>query len=252
VAAPHQALFEAPAAHEAAGGPVHESEADGFATRVQPVPGLPGHAEGHEVITRVAAASLPVDLPALLRGVIRPDRGGNSYFNFPGAALHVADPVEQRRHCLRRTPGTSTPAALSEIRVWFTTVYRRALGAPNRAAAFEWIGEAAHLLQDSYSKAHTERAFGAGLGGTHPIRKVRSFVLGVFPPRRSVGPDEHNAPKDSRDDIYDSSARLKYEAGLARDATRELLVMAVRHLRTPTDPAIPAEVRAFMDRHLRM
>jgi hypothetical protein len=126
------------------------------------------------------------------------------------------------------------------------------LSAPSPAAAFEWIGEVAHQLQDSYSQAHTERAYGAGPGGTHPIRKVRSFVLGVFPPRRSVGPTEHNAPADSRDEIYDSAARLKPEAGLARNATRELLVMAVRHLRTPADPAIPGEVHAFMDRHLRM
>jgi hypothetical protein len=248
----HEAIFEAPAAHEVAGGSIHELEADAFVTRVQPIPGLPGHAEGHEVITRVAAASLPVDLAALLRGVIRPDRGGTSYWKFPGAVLHVSDPAEQRRHCLRRTPGTSTPAAIAEIQAWFTTLYRRAMSAPTAATAFEWIGEAVHLLQDSYSQAHAERAYGAGPGGTHPIRKVRSFVLGVFPPRRSVGPSEHNAPADDRDMIYDSAARLKPEAGLARNATREFLVLMLRHLSSPAAPGNPAELRTFINRHLSM
>jgi hypothetical protein len=170
-----QALEQAAAAASAPSYPV--GEADPFVTRVQPVPLLPGHAEGHEVLVRMAAAGLPVDLAALLRGVIRPDRGGTSYWSFPRAALHASDPAEQCRHALRRTQTTPLRAALAEIRQHFIRLYRRALAARSRpGVASEWIGEMLHQIQDSYSQAHVVRAYRAGPGGSHPIGRLEVAV----------------------------------------------------------------------------
>jgi len=92
-----------------------ELEAEPFFTRVQPVPHLPGYEEGHEVLTRSAASGLVSgpDLDAILLGVIRPDRGGASYWKFPRAAFHALNPAVQRAHSLRRTRGTSAGAALA-------------------------------------------------------------------------------------------------------------------------------------------
>jgi hypothetical protein len=236
----------------AASDPRHQvREADPFVTRVQPVPGLPGHAEGHEVLVRMAAVGLPVDLGGVLRGVIRPDRGGTSYWSFPSAALHASDPSEQRRHALRRTQATSLPAALAEIRQQFVLLYRRALAARSRpGVAFEWVGEMLHLIQDSYSQAHVVRAYRAGPGGSHPIRGVRWFNFSLIPGRSSRGPDEHDAPTDRRDVIWASSGVLKPEAEIARDASRELLLLMLRHLRAPTAPTNAAELSRYMARHL--
>jgi hypothetical protein len=231
----------------------HVREADPFVTRVQPVPGLPGHAEGHEVLVRMAAVGLPVDLAGLLRGVIRPDRGGTSYWSFPAAALHASDPAEQRRHALRRTRATSVAAALTEIRQFFLELYRRALAARARpGVAFEWVGEMLHLIQDSYSRAHVVRAYPAGRGGPHPIRRIRWFHFSLIPGRSSRGPDEHDAPTDGRDVIWASSGVLKPEAGFARDASRELLLLMLRHLGAPTAPTNAAELKRYTDRHLSL
>ncbi len=266
-------LFEAPLAHEAAGragaayatpsgAPVlelegefewetneqsHNSSAEAFATRV--LPGLP---EGHEVLTRAAAAPFAgVNLPALLQGVIRPDRGGSSYWNFPLSALHVTDPAEQRRHALRRAAGTSTAGAVGEIRSWLETLYGRAMAAgAGTPAAFGWIGEALHLIQDSYSQAHTERAYGAGPGGAHLIRKVRFYDYNVIPPRRTVGPGEHNFPSDERDGIRWGNGALKWEATVAIEASRAYLAMMLRHLASPAAPSNRVELSLFLDKHV--
>src|SRR5215469_15005586 len=60
-------------------------EGEPFYTRVQPIPHLPGYEEGHEVLARMAASGFltGTDLNSLVLGVIRPDRGGASYWKFP-------------------------------------------------------------------------------------------------------------------------------------------------------------------------
>lgn len=238
---------------ESSAAELEEEDAEPFFTRVQPIPHLPGHEEGHEVLTRVAARGLVAgpDLNALLLGVIRPDRGGGSYWNFPRAAIHAFSPSAQRSHALRRTPSTSPAAALSEIRRHLATLYLLALRAPNRATALGWIGEALHLIQDSYSGAHTERALGRGAGGTSPIRRIRAFYLSVWPPRRSTAPHEHNVPSDPRDRIWKSPGVLTNEARFAIRASREYLTVMLRHLRYPSAPGNLAEFRTFLRRHFR-
>jgi len=257
-----EALFEAPVAHESrsATSPYAQAEtgtheqADRFVTRVQPIPGLPGHLEGHEILTRGAARALPrpltaAELRALIIGVITPDRGGASYLSFPKAALTATRPDEQRRHALRRTRATTTRAALVEIRRYLITLHARALRRGRTPAGFHWAGEALHLIQDSYSCAHTERAHGRGPGGTHPIRYVRWFGFSVVPPSRSAAPHEHNYPTDSRDTIA-AGGKLKPEALLAQRAGREFLLMLIRHWAAPTSPAIGPDLRRFLRRHL--
>jgi hypothetical protein len=183
--------------------------------------------------------------------VRRPDRGGGSYWNFPRAAIHAFSPSAQRSHALRRTPSTSQAAALSEIRRHLATLYLLALRAPNRATALGWIGEAVHLIQDSYSGAHTERSLGRGAGGASPIRRIRAFYLSLWPPRRSTAPHEHNVPSDPRDRIWKSPGVLTNEARFAIRASREYLTMMLRHVRYPSAPGNLAEFRTFLRRHFR-
>ena len=222
---------------------------EGFFTRVFPAPGF--YEEGHEVLTRSAASGLlsGPDFDALLLGVIRPDRGGASYWDFPRAALHSLSPAAQRSHSLRRDPGTSQPAALAEIRARLSALYSLARKAPDRATSLEWAGEALHLIQDSYSGAHVDRALGAGPGGSSPIRRIRAFYLTVWPPSRSTSPLEHSAPSDPRDSVWKTPGVLRDESLHAIQASREYLLMLLRHLASPGASGNTAEFRAFLQRH---
>jgi hypothetical protein len=222
--------------------------AEPFYTKVTPIPGI-GNKEGHEILTRVAMRGLPLsaaDQSAILLGVIRPDRGGRSYWNFPRAALEALKAAAQPSHALRPTPSSTVSAALRLIRARFALLYLRAMRAPRRSTALEWLGEALHLLQDSFSSAHTER-----IGGTGRIRHIRAFFIRFGWPPLSRAPKEHNAPSDPRDDVY-LHGTLRPEARAAIRASHDFLTMALRHLRAPHSPRNAVEVRAFMSRFLSM
>jgi len=222
--------------------------AEPFFTKVTPIPGL-GNKEGHEILTRRAMAGLPLsaaDRSSIELGVIRPDRGGRSYWNFPRSALESLKARAQPAHSLRPTPASTTPAALRLIQARFAGLHRRAMRAASRSAALEWFGEALHLLQDSFSSAHTARA-----GGTGPIRRIRAFFIRFGWPPLSRKPDEHNAPSDDRDDVFDRG-RLRPSARAAIAASRAFLIMALRHLRSPRAPGNRAELIAFIRRFLSM
>ena len=227
----------------------HELEqgAESFVTKV-----LPGLDEGHEVLTRFAAVGLVsgADRDSVMLGVIRPDRGGASYWNFPGSIPSAFDPRVQPAHSLRPTAATTTPAALALIRDRLASLYRAALSAPGRSTALEYVGEGLHLIQDSYSGAHVERA--PASGGISRIVRIRAFYINSWPPSRSTAPSEHNVPSDSRDQIWDPvvPTRLRNEAILAVAASREYLEMLLRHLAAPTVPTTTAEFNAFLNRHL--
>jgi hypothetical protein len=232
----------------------HELEADqgeSFYTRVQPVPHLPGYEEGHEVLTRNAALGLisGTDLNSVILGVIRPDRGGASYWSFPRAALHSFDAAAQKSHSLRASSGTAQATALGEIRQHLARLYSLATAAPNRTLAMEWVGEALHLIQDSYSDAHVSRALGGGSGGRSPIRFIRAFYINTWPPSRSTGPGEHNVPSDSRDSIWASPSVLGTQATYAVQASRDYLAMLLRHLASPGLPANAAEFTNYLNWH---
>src|SRR4029077_7968378 len=107
---------------------------------------------------------------AILLGVIRPDRGGRSYWNFPRSALESFKARAQASHSLRPTPSSTVATALRLIRSRFLALYLRAMRATNRTTALEWLGEALLLLQDSFSGAHVKR-----VGGR--IRHIRVFYI---------------------------------------------------------------------------
>jgi len=222
--------------------------AEPFFTRVTPIPGI-GNKEGHEILTRLAMRGLPLgaaEKSAVELGVIRPDRGGRSYWNFPRSALESLKAATQPAHALRPTPSSTVATALRLIRSRFAGLHRRAMRAASRTAALEWLGEALHLLQDSFSSAHVERA-----GGTGRIRHIRAFYIRFGWPPLSRAPREHSAPSDPRDDVYLRGA-LRPEARAAVRASRDFLTMALRHLRAPRSRRNAAELRAFMSRYLAM
>jgi hypothetical protein len=219
-----------------------------FFTKVTPIPGL-GNKEGHEILTRRAMTGLrlsPADRSSVELGVIRPDRGGRSYWNFPRSALESLKARAQPSHSLRPTPSSTTPAALRLIHRRFVNLYRRAMRAPRRSTALEWLGEALHLLQDSFSSAHVERA-----GGTGRIARIRAFFVRFGWPPLSRAPGEHNAPSDRRDDVFVGGS-LRPEARAAVAASRAFLRMALRHLRSPRSPRNRLELFAFIRRFLSM
>jgi hypothetical protein len=222
--------------------------AEPFFTKVTPIPGV-GNKEGHEILTRLAMRGLPLtraDKAAVELGVIRPDRGGRSYWNFPRSALESLKAAAQPAHSLRPTPSSTTPAALRLIRARLVGLYRRAMAAGSRSAALAWIGEALHLIQDSFSSAHVKR-----FGGTGRILRIQAFFIRLGWPPLSRAPDEHNAPSDKRDDVYDKGT-LRPEARAAVLASREFLVMMLRHLRAPRSPHNIAELGAFVGRYLSL
>lgn len=196
--------------------------------------------EGHEVLTRRATIPLALsaaEIAALVEGVRRVDTVPLSY--------HFR-PDEQKRHALRRELCTNMAAALTEIRNHLIRLHGVATGPRPRLDAMRWIGEALHLIQDSFSEAHTEREWSV-TGPPHPIRFIR-----YFGPRGRTYPDEHRvipAP-DPRDIITGPGGALRLAAVHSVIASNEFLRMMLRHLASPGAPSQSAELRAFMDRHL--
>jgi hypothetical protein len=231
--------------------------AEPFYTKVTPIPGI-GNKEGHEILTRLAMRGLPLsatERSAVELGVIRPDRGGRSYWNFPASAIDALKAAAQPAHALRPAPSSTVVAALRLIRARLASLHRRAMGATSRLAALAWLGEALHLLQDSFSCAHVQRVSLPGDShdgcGTGRIRRIRAFFVRLGWPPLSRAPHEHNAPSDPRDDIYLHGA-LRPEARAAIRASRIFLAMALRHLRSPSSPRNAAELHVFMNHYLSM
>jgi peptidoglycan hydrolase-like protein with peptidoglycan-binding domain len=199
-----------------------------------------GFPEGHKSLTQLAASGLPIssaDLDAMKNGNARVDDLTKAF-----------DPTEQRRHTLRRFKCQPVADALTEARSQLATLHRHALAAPTRTLQFEILGECLHLIQDSYSNAHTERRWG-GAGGIHPILFIRFFGFSgscAFPLEHRVVP-----PPDPRD-LLRSGGTLKPWARESVTASTEYLRMALRHLAAPGAPGIPAELGTFMNRHLRL
>ncbi|RMF68589.1 MAG: hypothetical protein D6742_04770, partial [Cyanobacteria bacterium J069] len=195
---------------------------------------------GHETLNREAAKGLSItsaELNAMNRGVRRVD--------LEKLTNHFK-PSQQRRHLLRRYKCQPLREALSEARQQLVAIYQRIMAAPTREAAFEWVGEALHLIQDSYSPAHAEREN----GGAGAIRFIRYFgVRGLsYPHEHRVmpmrQPNGRILPGDPRDFINLSSVPTR--AAIA--ASRRFLGLVLRHLRAATShPTQQTELRQFMD-----
>jgi hypothetical protein len=158
--------------------------AKAFVVQKGPIP------EGHGRLTRGAAIGLPEltadDLAALREDVRRPD------------TAKLTDHIrlaQRRRHALRRDLCQPLADSLSDMRNQLVLLHARALASMargNRGEAFQWLGEALHLLQDSYAPAHVERI--AGAGGRYPITHIRYYgIIGDGYPR------EHRFPFDTGD-----------------------------------------------------
>jgi hypothetical protein len=189
-----------------------------------------GLIKGHETITESAlrAAGLTAHRSLLIEGVQRPDRAKS------------LPPGEQRRHALRSYPCQLTKSALGEIRSHLLKLHGQALAARGARDSWLYLGEALHLIQDSYSPAHVERA----LGGTNPIIYIRSYRHGIF-----VGTTEHLYPVDHRDYIKFPSSKPWVARALA--VSEEYLKLAKGHLARGLSPAAARpDVVRFMNRHL--
>jgi hypothetical protein len=211
--------------------PATPDRGEHFVVRSGPIP------EGHERLTRDAAAGLaaigPAQMSALIAGVRRPDT--ESIRN------HLI-PAQQRRHALRASLCQPLAAALSEMRNHLASLHARALAAGPSATGFGLAGEALHLIQDSYSPAHVARSRGAA--GRHPITYIRYYGL------TTSSPQEHQFPFDRRDLVAPVlGGPLNGWAREAVRASREYLALILREWRAP---AGPAALRAYMDRQLSL
>jgi hypothetical protein len=115
---------------------------------------------------------------------------------------------------------------------------------PDPAAQFELIGEALHLIQDSYSPAHMERNYG-GSGKVHSINYIRFW----HPITVGGSPLEHSFPIDPRDNLTVASIPLNW-VDEAITASRDFLQMVLNHVKNPADPGNRTELNAFMNKHL--
>lgn len=168
---------------------------------------------GHEILTERAAHGIVknnADVTALIAGVRRPD---------------LADPQdhiklgEQKRHFLRSIKQPSWSAwflAIDHLRA----LHQSMLSSANRANQLALIGEALHLIQDSFAPAHVER----------DPRDKDILSLRVYDPKPPPG--NHIFLRDPHDAIFTtpSSAALTPGAKAAIAAGKEYLQTALRHL----------------------
>jgi peptidoglycan hydrolase-like protein with peptidoglycan-binding domain len=192
---------------------------------------------GHERLTEDAAlvffAPGSPQLRDLLVGVVRVDELARAF-----------TPGDQRRHCLRQELCQEQAAALRDARSHLEGLHLIAISPI--PTAFEMAGEALHLIQDSYSNAHTERILRTA-GPPHPIIFIRFFgSLGC------THPLEHRVfpPPDPRDFITVRGGGLTDFARAGVAASREYLRLLLRHRVGVPLPVVRAELAVFMDRHL--
>src|SRR6266853_2396860 len=206
----------------------------------------PASGEGHEAITRNAIGPLreirfalagrpmtstltPSEVDAIVAGNRSVDLG------WMGAGvLFSLNKDEQKRHSLRRDFSQPMPAALADVIGSLRAQHAGILAEPNPLERMRRIGKATHLIQDSYSPAHTERR----PVSNWCISYIRNFG-------RGSAPREHGTPSDSRDEI----ARSGFEAGQATAATRQYLQIVCKAIfgRVRPDPAAVSEAASEFD-----
>ena len=128
---------------------------------------------GHEVLTRgalgtgiisftVAGRPLSRTLSAaeqnwIITANVDVDFGSNCQ-----ALTQSFTPAEQKKHSLRAYQWTSTADALRDIRAEFFNQHRGIMAERNPDEQMRRIGRILHLIQDSFSPAHTDRNAGSG------------------------------------------------------------------------------------------
>lgn len=211
--------------------------------------------EGHEIITRDAIGPTRVisftvagtpsshtlsatDVDDIILGNRSVDLGRHDADDSGAGVTAVMNPPEQRRHSLRATRFQTVPAALTDIRGEFGRVHSLILREPDPRRRMRLIGVNLHLVQDSYSPAHTDRDFSrAGC-----IRYVRNYgvPLPTDPPGR-----EHGVPTDVRDSVTHGPAATA--RAHATDKSRRYLQIVLKALRGgPAALEASAELVTFM------
>jgi hypothetical protein len=151
---------------------------------------------------------------------------------------------EQKRHSLRRNYGQKIGDALRDIVSSLRAQHGGILAEANPLERMRKIGQALHLVQDSYSPAHTQRRSDSAWC----IEYIRNFGRGGLP---LVGSDkEHRVPSDERDKI--AYAKSRDAARKAEDASRRYLQIVFKAIlgRTKPDPAAASESAAEFERFL--
>ncbi len=207
----------------------------------------PASVEGHEVITRKAIGPSreiqftvagrpmrntlsPEDVDSIIAGNRSVDLGWMGT-----GVLFSLNKDEQRRHSLRREFMQPMPDALADIIGSLRAQHVGILAEPNATQKMRRIGMATHLIQDSFSPAHTERRPGSGWC----ISYFRNFG-------RGNAPREHGTPSDPRDEIE----RSGIQASQATAATRRYLQIVSKAIfgRVRPDPAAVSEAASEFDR----
>ena len=175
---------------------------------------------GHEELTKRAARGLiknSADLAALIAGSRRPDLADPQDHIKPG---------EESRHFLRSIKQSPLDAWWSAIR-HLQTLHHQMMASSNRANQFMLIGEALHLIQDSFAPAHVEREPRTG-----DILNIR--VYGPLAPQGN-----HLFRIDPRDDIFATKPprMLTLDAQKAITCSNEYLQMALRHIQLKQLPS---------------
>lgn len=215
------------------GGSVHLGELS-WAVRT------PLSAEGHEAITRNAIGPArtitftvagrpmtrvlsPVEQAEIIAGNRSVDLGWMGT-----GVLFSFNKAEQKRHALRRELSQPQAAALADIVASLSAQHAGILAERDPMRRLHKVGQALHLVQDSFSPAHTLRRPGAGWC----ISYIRNFG-------RGSAPTEHGVPRDGRDEI----ARSRAEAAQAVSASRRYLEIVFKAIygRTRPDPVAAAE-----------
>jgi hypothetical protein len=200
---------------------------------------------GHETLTSQSAQGIltnATDLQALIDGVRRPDMID------PNDHIKLG---EQRRHFLKADLKHSSLFAWWESIHHFRLLHQQILVIPGRLSQLALIGEAMHLIQDSFAPAHVVRD-----PKTREITQVRYYGPGAFPsflPMKAT-PQAHTYLVDPEDNIFmPSGGTLKPEAQEAVQAGREYLSLALRHLGLTQPQAtaqIEQELEDFISRRL--
>jgi hypothetical protein len=168
---------------------------------------------GHEILTKRAARGVvknTADLTSLIAGVRRPD------FADPQDHIKLG---EQKRHFLRsikQPPWTAWFSAIDHLQA----LHQSMMASTNRTDQFRLIGEALHLIHDSFAPAHVEREPSTG-----DVLNIR-----VYDPK--AGPNDHAFLTDPRDAIFSAQPPNALAIGAQRavSCSKEYLQMALRHL----------------------
>jgi hypothetical protein len=239
-------------AHAARGSGSTVPKLGGFGWSVK----TPLSAEGHEWLTRsaigpsrtiafrVAGKSLSRTLTAAEEAeVIAGNRSVDLGWGGTGV-LFAFNQDEQKRHSLRREYGQALPAALSDVIGSLRAQHAAILAEPDPKTRLHRIGQALHLVQDSYSPAHTDRRPGSGWC----IFYIKNYG-------RGRAPAEHGVPSDDRDRVANPASRAAATAAIA--ASREYLSIVFKAIygRSTPDPVATSEAAAefarFVAGHLK-